>query len=343
MLLVEQRTLVLLVLAGAAMTIQWLGLQLARRQPRAGRAAALRRGVIAGGMALSLLYAALEFTCGVLLVRSDGFAHTIAGRLWMREHWRPINRLGFRDREPPALLPEGRQVLVVLGDSLAAGFGVDDCEDRFGDRLQAGLGEEWLVVNVARSGWDTSEELRALREYPLRPDVVVFAYCLNDIDGAAARCGLTPPRLVDPPPRWARFLIDHSYTLNHLYWRWVRFRDRRIEETYWQHLLRCHERDDVRAEHEQELRALIRVCREADCRLLAVVFPHLSDLKRSRRPTRRIIDLLTREAVPAIDLTETLKGRSPSELTVNRLDPHAGVPVHREVAELVREALREAR
>ncbi|MEM7412251.1 MAG: SGNH/GDSL hydrolase family protein [Myxococcota bacterium] len=94
------------------------------------------------------------------------------------------NAAGYRDRERTLEKPEGRQRLVVLGDSVAVGSGVEVAE-RFDqatvDALaRAGVAAE--AVNLARTGYSTSQELFLLETeaYRYAPDLVVWSYVLND-------------------------------------------------------------------------------------------------------------------------------------------------------------------
>lgn len=90
-----------------------------------------------------------------------------------------INRRGLRDRDY-AFEPSGRRILV-LGDSLAWGFGVEQ-DETFTERLELMLpGTE--VINAAVSGYSTDQELLWLERDGIRyrPDTVVVLVAGNDI------------------------------------------------------------------------------------------------------------------------------------------------------------------
>ena len=99
--------------------------------------------------------------------------------------WR-INRLGFRDRDH-ALAPEpGVFRIVVIGDSIAEGLGVDDDSAIFPALLEkrmAEAGHEIEVVNLAVRGYNTQQEVAMLVERGLafQPDLVLLQYCANDV------------------------------------------------------------------------------------------------------------------------------------------------------------------
>lgn len=102
------------------------------------------------------------------------------------------NRLGYRDRNHPVDKPPGTTRIVVLGDSIAAGWGIDETGNAFPALVEAALQEdgggdpeaerEMEVLNFAVTGYNTAQEVETLasRALPYDPDLVLLAYCLND-------------------------------------------------------------------------------------------------------------------------------------------------------------------
>lgn len=91
-----------------------------------------------------------------------------------------INSRGFRGAEWPAR-EEGRKRVLILGDSLAFGWGVSE-DATFAARM-AELEPTWDVLNAAVSGFGTDQELlllQVLRE-ELEPDLVICLFCSNDL------------------------------------------------------------------------------------------------------------------------------------------------------------------
>jgi lysophospholipase L1-like esterase len=133
-----------------------------------------------------------------------------------------INGQGMRGREL-SRDKDGHIRVALLGDSIALARTVS--EDRiFATRLERMLqavNPRYEVFNLGTDGYDTVQEVFALRDKGLAfdPDVVVVCYCLNDI-------GITPldmgfvntfiqPRI---PPLW-RLRI----------WQWINLRLRRMK------------------------------------------------------------------------------------------------------------------
>lgn len=99
------------------------------------------------------------------------------------------NRLGYRDVDHAVAKSPGVFRIVVLGDSIAAGFGVAKSADLFSSRLEQLLrtaGKPVEVLNFAVSGYDTRQEVETLRAKALafQPDLVLLAYSLNDRERA---------------------------------------------------------------------------------------------------------------------------------------------------------------
>jgi lysophospholipase L1-like esterase len=92
-----------------------------------------------------------------------------------------LNSRGFRDDEPSERPPPGRRRVLVLGDSVAFGYGVA-LEERFTERVERERGDVELV-NLGVSGYSTDQELLLWREHGLeyRPDAVVLVFVVNDL------------------------------------------------------------------------------------------------------------------------------------------------------------------
>jgi len=94
-----------------------------------------------------------------------------------------INSRGLRDRDYPHAKPEGVARIVVLGDSLVWGFGVQQ-EEVFTEVLERNF-DSVEVINGGVSGFATDQELIWLEEEGFRyePDLVVVVLTGNDTWG----------------------------------------------------------------------------------------------------------------------------------------------------------------
>jgi lysophospholipase L1-like esterase len=101
-----------------------------------------------------------------------------------------INADGRRGPEVAVEKPEGVRRVAVLGDSITFGYWVAE-EDAFPRQLEAmlnevrGEGPRVEVLNFGVPGYNLDQEIEALRSKALAfaPDVVVVAFCLNDLEG----------------------------------------------------------------------------------------------------------------------------------------------------------------
>ena len=160
----------------------------------------------------------------------------VEGKAGLWEAWSgAANRLGYRDRDRPAEKPAGTFRVVVLGDSIAAGWGIGRTADVFPALLErrlaaaGGRGEPRVeVLNFAVAGYNTAQEVATLagRALAFDPDLVLLAYCLNDrrepdprivaalAEEAARPAAVEPSRLASGLRRLA---VESAL------WRWLRY------------------------------------------------------------------------------------------------------------------------
>lgn len=326
-----------LVFAAAGINLlAWAVLRRARKG--VWRSAALSLLLVFNSVMLSL--AALDVGFSLFMNQSDGFNITMSSRNWFKEHWKPINSLGYRDDEP-APPDQGQKVVLILGDSFAAGHGVNDYRDRFSNRLGGLLGAGYRVYNASDIGWDSTEELQALKKFPIKPDVVVLSYYLNDIFGAAKKVQYDMPFGVKFPSNAVmRYLVDNSALMNFAYWRIARMGNmENAKESFWERLKTAFFDSAVWAEHERELDGVVDLCREKGARLIVLVFPNFIDAAGSAPLTAKIAAYFQSRGATAFDLTPMFQGRDPGELVVNAVDAHPNESVHEEAAGLLKTAI----
>lgn len=97
------------------------------------------------------------------------------------------NRRGFRGPAVEFQKPPGAFRILVLGDSVAFGWGVDDEVTflrRWEQELNAAGGRRFEVVNTGHPMYDTTQQLAVLREegLALQPDLVLLVYVVNDVE-----------------------------------------------------------------------------------------------------------------------------------------------------------------
>jgi hypothetical protein len=122
-----------------------------------------------------------------------------------------LNARGYRGQEWPRLKSRDRRRVVVLGDSIAFGYGVSD-EQAFPHLLSV-RNASLEVVNLGVEGYGPGQELLVLQREGLGedPDLVVLAVCLrNDFVDAVLPVALYDG--VTPRPRFR--LVEGSLVLD---------------------------------------------------------------------------------------------------------------------------------
>jgi hypothetical protein len=146
-----------------------------------------------------------------------------------------VNAEGFRGEETTVEKPAGVRRVAVLGDSIAFGYWVAD-EDGFPRQLEAMLnpagakGDRVEVLNFGVPGYNLDQEIEALRTKALAfsPDLVVLAFCLNDLEGLFSyELGLVQDRATRSRSwagRWRESLLGRSLLLS-----WIEYRLSELE------------------------------------------------------------------------------------------------------------------
>jgi lysophospholipase L1-like esterase len=135
-----------------------------------------------------------------------------------------VNGDGFRDHEYARAKAGGAFRVVVLGDSIAFGWGVP-LEETFPKILETRLrtlagGRPIEVLNLAVSGYNPYTEAELFRDVGVRyqPDLVLVQFCINDLNDptlhfdnstvlalrAIPRDAFPDPTRRLPPPGWCR-------------------------------------------------------------------------------------------------------------------------------------------
>jgi lysophospholipase L1-like esterase len=107
-----------------------------------------------------------------------------AGALVRAEVDYRINSGGLRNPEVPLTKPPGVRRVAVVGDSIAFGYWVGE-DQAFPRQLEKMLGPSVQVLDFGVPGYNLDQEIEALRAkaFEYSPDLVLVAFCLNDLEG----------------------------------------------------------------------------------------------------------------------------------------------------------------
>jgi hypothetical protein len=290
---------------------------------------------------MSLLVLTILITIVVLelffyscVIQTDNLNITLSSKRWLEKYWHPIDSYGYRDIEH-VKLPERKKIFVV-GDSFAAGYGIKDIRYRFSNILGEMISKDWVVINIAKNGWTTVEEIAAITTYPYKPDVIILSYFINDIEGAAIEAGFNRPLLMSPPRRIIKPLIDNSYLFNYMYWRLYKKYFLKSNKIFFEDYLSKAFSDKIIWKiHEKQLIKLISFIKINNIHFIVIVFPYLNNIEKSKIMTSKVVGFFDDHNIKVIDLAILLSGRKYKELVVSSIDAHPNLKLHREIGELL--------
>jgi hypothetical protein len=291
-------------------SIIWLRLRPARSV--AGYGINIATAVIA--LVLALLAGEAVFT---LTPQSHAVGYTLAARLWYEHYWKLGNALGYRDREHE---DTSATKIFVLGDSFVSGLGLTDLRKRFSNLLQERLGPTRRVYNLGWNRADTREEYRRLVAHPLKPDVLILVYYLNDIERVAADTGHKVPHFhpySNVPPRIAG-IVRRSYLLDFAYWQLPQRDLAGFEGT----LESMYQDPAALTLHLADLQRIVEYCRKQGIDLVVVAFPHLARPVETAPLLPPVVESLRATQVPVIEVAPLIAGRDPRLFYINRNDAH---------------------
>jgi lysophospholipase L1-like esterase len=152
-------------------------------------------------VAVSLLVTAAFLELALRLLGYRGAPESIIGNMMIVDdpvlNWRFIpnsrfqqgkivnqyNSMGFRGEDHPIARRPGVTRIVVIGDSVTEGYGVE-WHEAFGPAVQARLGSAYEVVSLGMGGLNAPQVVHILEKAGLQfaPDYVVVNFVLNDCD-----------------------------------------------------------------------------------------------------------------------------------------------------------------
>jgi hypothetical protein len=302
------------------------------------------RGVFISLFTILIMLGVGEFYFRYVYFASDGFEFTLTHQRWVQTCWQPLNHvqypdqtIPFRDHAVTAADVAGKVKVMIVGDSVVAGYGICDPKDRFADRLQAMLGPAYAVLNVGKGAWNSSEQWYGAVNYPIKPDIIIWSQLLNDIDGAIAAVHGDLPILAKRPVASnpvADFLTKNSYLYDYVYWQ-VIFRH------VFQHNfadIATFEYDayfdpKIWAVQEGYLQAQVDWAREMNAPLIVIVWPQFTEMSRTEPQSRQIERFFAERGAIVVSGIDLFGNDLPESLIVNRSDTHPNERAHRMASE----------
>jgi lysophospholipase L1-like esterase len=313
--------------------------------------------VFAMGLALEVAFRVLDVPVGTVQINRATIRRTANPRLLFElrpgssiqaEVRYSINSLGMRGPEVSEEKPSGVVRVAVIGDSIAFGYWVQE-KDAFPRQLERMLGgpRRVEVLNFGVPGYDLEQYVETVRTRALSfaPDVVVVAFCLNDLEGLTSyEYGLT----VDRAARRRSFvgtayeaLLAHSRLFSWIEYRMTGLEARRI-------FIKAREAGPLYGETpeqqvprlEARFTALETLLRPRHIPALVAVFPVFGkrfDRYGHRDLHRAILGAAEAAGLGAVDLLDCYSAYDFREVRVDLIHPN---PLgHRIAARAIRDAL----
>lgn len=289
------------------------------------------------GIMIVWLVGSLEITFMFISQSHEGDLSK-ASQIWFEKYWRPITPEGYRDF--PKTNAEKKKKVLVLGDSFAAGHGLENTEDRFSDQLEKKLGaNNYAVYNLGVSGSDTRDEFQRLQKFPVKPEVLVLEYFPNDIEKAASDAKLTLAQF--QPYDDIKFpgvgsLVMRFYFPNYLYWQFPHMPPASITDF----VQKSYTDTTILNPHLRDLQKIVDYARQNNALMYVVMVPFLQNVEKSNGYTKPIEDFFVNQKIPVVRLSDYLGSIPPKERIVGKNDGHASAKVNALIAEKLYERMK---
>jgi hypothetical protein len=285
-------------------------------------------------LSVVMIFTLVELTMRFTTIYPDGFAVTLQFTTWYDRYYKPINSLERRGYEPRSPLEEQESILVI-GDSYAAGHGINDVEKLFAYQLEAILGDEYLVNLNAHIGQSPSVE-SFVSNYPVQPDILIISHFINDIEHEGIP-GIGTYQEFAPNPLTAWF-TSRYFLFSFAYWHY--YAGPRMVSSYADELLAAYDDADKWAAHQARLQEFIDWGKANDVPIIVLVWPTLNELSLSTAANARVIDLFESQGATVVDLAPLLEPLRVEERILNDFDAHPSEGIQGPVAEALAEAVR---
>jgi lysophospholipase L1-like esterase len=273
-----------------------------------------------------------------------GYRHPVSVTYTLGANEVTLNAHGLRDDEVPYDKPVGEKRILVLGDSVAFGWGVAQGET-FSDRMEPLLaeqtGDRWQVINAGVNGYNTQQEATFLRIEGMRysPDYVLLVYVSNDVDPVFDPNETTWRRYPSWPPSLPEAInrlrqLSYLFQTTHLFVRMEKMDVARAAAASIDN--DALSRRDVRsmtdqprwAKSKMALLDIARQCQQAGIPFLVGLY---SSLDGGFDPA--FVSELREQGIDAIHLQPAWRGVPESLAHVSRIDSHPSPLVHEKLAE----------
>jgi lysophospholipase L1-like esterase len=252
-----------------------------------------------------------------------------ASQIWWEKYWHPINQLGYHDKEIDSV--STKKKMLFIGDSFTAGHGLKSVDERFSDIVGNKLSQEYNVFNLGMSGADTRDEAKRLKDFPVRPDVIVLQYFPNDVEKVGREKGLslsgTEPYADLKGP--ALTLVKRFYLPNFIYWQLPHA----SFSTFENFVQTAYTDTTVLNAHLRDLSDMLAYRDSTGAKMYAVFIPFLFQAEKSAGYTRPVEEFLRKNGVTVVTLNKEIANIPEKDRVVGKNDGHASAQLNAVIAE----------
>lgn len=289
-------------------------------------------GVLITLTTIALIFIGTETWMRLFYVTTDAYTFTAMNYHWYNNfYWGHYNSLGYRDHEP---LADAQTRIAVLGDSFAAGHGIDNIDDTFPQLLEQQLGTGYDVNLIANSGWDTDVELGYLESYPYRPNIVILSYYLNDIQYLIRYTSISPDNNFNFPQNpTLNWIVLNFFVPNYIYYNLLQFTSPTRTTNHTADMVSAYTDDQYWLPQAERLTQIVHWTQAQDARLIVLLWPQIAMIDDSQPAMQRLQELFEGLGVEVVDMSEPLRAYDTWQLIVNRFDTHPSVLANRLAAD----------
>ncbi len=262
---------------------------------------------------------------------TDFFGFSRATSRWYKRHFH-FNNIGARDnKDYTRKRASGKRRMTFLGDSITAGTGIVNVNDRFVNIIGAKKGKEWETHVMAGAGHDTGDQYFVLKQLIVKGyelDLVVLVYFVNDITDLMTNYQKSMESLWEKY-RTLPFAIKHSFFLNTWFYRFQAHYESLLSTTFDKMLNAYH--SPLWDIQKKRLKLIRDLCGNNQGHLLVVLFPYMHDISNESifGPVHNKISQYCKALrTPCLDLLPLYQKHSDDILTMGPYDSHPNELAH---------------
>jgi hypothetical protein len=321
------------------------------------------KNIIASAGSLISMFIFLEIIFSFVPLSSGG-GNVLVAKNWFNYYWKE-NQLGYRDEDPFITDNPNHENILIIGDSYVAGHGIDNEDERFSEILENELDECLDIFNVAKPGANTYDEFKFLKDFPVKPDMIIVVHVNNDIYTVADKKDIVGILNLNASNNsYAShtkrhkpskiFIIANSFFLNFMDYLLIElkkeiqitslakgfnnFEDFLNSDAGGIMEMAYYKNDSLFKLHLNRIDLFIEYSKSNNIPLLFVLFPKMDNAVMDftdQTANQPIAVYLRKKQIPVINLTQNIRKIKEEKRMSGKFDPHPGKNVHKAVARII--------